>query len=108
MYKLGKKKFWLILVGVLFLGMILSPRGKKEVIKKEPCDYSNWKELKEIDDEGFKYCADFMYLCSDGFVAAADFDISKLEKVQADMEELAPKISRVGNERQEVMEELGY
>jgi len=107
----SKKKFWIVIVGIFFLGMIIAPKGSvREVVKEVPtqCDYSNWRTLKEIDDIGFTLSAEGLDLCSRGFYAVSELDVDKLTKISAEMETLTPKIQNVANRRQSILKTLGY
>ena len=132
----SKKKFWVIIVVVLFIGMALSPKKEtireivkevptdkivvKEVIKEVPvekivvkevsteCDYSNWKALKVIDDEGFNLASIGMGLCSQGFDAASKLDTVEMQKIANKMGVNSDSISKLAIRRQSLLKLLGY
>lgn len=117
----SKLKFWVIILGVFILGVVVAPKNPtqkvtevvykdKEVGQECPacCDYSNWRTLKEIDDEGFDLSAEGMELCSQGFYAASEFDTSKLLQINADMKALTPQLNSLGVKRQSILRVLGY
>lgn len=108
------KKFWAVLLGVFLLGgfFVMSSKDTtvKEVVKEVPatCDYSDWKDLKEIDDTAIGYSVDVIGLCSEGFIAVSNFDINGMESVTNRINAMTPKIEAIGDKRLDVLEKLGY
>ena len=113
----SKRKFWAVIIGVFILGFIFAPKNtvkevpvEKIVTKEVPasCDYSNWKTLKGIDDEGFGLSVESMTLCSQGFNAISEFDTNKLIQITTEMKALTSKINDMGTRRQTILKILGY
>jgi hypothetical protein len=93
-----------------FIGYCMGSSNKKEVVKEIPatCDYSSWKSLKEIDDNVIQLSSDALGLCSEGFFAASEMDVDKINAVTTKMNDIAPKVEEVGTKRQSVLKTLGY
>lgn len=125
MYQMTRLKFWLILFGVLMLGSFFgSANSTREITKEVPvekivikevakevsaqCDYSDWKILKGIDDEGFNLATQTVNLCSQGFYAVSKSDVNTLLDISDKMKLVTPRITEVASKRQAVLKKLGY
>jgi hypothetical protein len=83
----------------------------EKIVEKEvlvQCDYTNWKKLVEIDDEGFGLAATGMNLCSEGFTAASELDTATLTSVNNKMRANNIKITDMATRRQSLLKLLGY
>lgn len=111
----SKRKFWGVLIGVFLLGVLLTPKHpvkeiEKTVTKEVPaqCDYTDWKELKAVDDIGLGYCATFADLASKSFEAISRFDTQRLSEITEEVNALSPKITELAERRQALLTKLGY
>lgn len=113
----SSKKFWIVLTLVFFLGIIIAPKEvhptetkvetKEVVVEKEP-DLTNWKKLKEVDDQGFIVAGETLQLCSDGFGAISEGDMNTLLSIGQQVGPKTEELNRLATERITVLEELGY
>lgn len=115
------KQFWVFTIFVFIGGMFFSIRTvekrieipvekRVEVVKEVPaqCDYSEWKRLKSTDDWGFSYCTIALNLASRGVTALGNMDIEEVNNITLKMKENNVKISETAQERQTILEKLGY
>jgi len=122
----SKKKFWLVLLGVFILGLIMAPKSNpvqvketikevpviKEVVRevtKEVCSKENeWRQLKNIDDEGFNLAADGFYTISGMFTAISNNDMTTFSNGIADLKDTTIGMDNVNQRRQVILKSLGY
>ena len=118
---ISKKKFAIILAIVLFLGTGMGASSKtttvvkevpvEKVVEKKVTVEKNgeaWRELKAIDDEGFKLAVTNAELCSAGFYAIANGDLGTIEAVTTSVKKNNDKITTVAQARQRTLKALGY
>ena len=131
MKKFTKVQSWAIVVGIVMLSLglfigglgntkVITKEVPKEVVKEVPVtkevikevvkepDYTDWKKLKSIDDQIISLSADSMGLCSDGFYAVSELDVSKMNDVTEAIQTITLKMEQVGIERQTILRKLGY
>lgn len=90
-----------VLGGAILGGIFYHPKTTiKETVKEVYPHEQQWRNLKEIDDKGFGYSAEFAGLCSD-IVAGAYYRSSDIELITA-------KVNSLAQERQKTLRELGY
>lgn len=128
----SKKKFWMVVFGILLLGMLIAPKGNsvitkevpiekivtkevvkevpKEVIKEVPAKYddTNWRTLKYIDDQAINYAVEELGYCSAGFTAISNGDIETLESLAPKITAVTAKVDALTVQRQAVLGKLGY
>ncbi len=107
----SKKRFWGTLFIVFVLGIILAPKNPTEKVITEvekECDYTAWRQLKEIDDEGFNHCTVGFELASEGFYAISTMEFDKIDDIVARTTANNDKITNTAIRRQEVLRTLGY
>lgn len=113
----SSRKFWAVIVGVFILGFVMAPKPevvikevekRVEVAKEVPADLTNWKALKETDDQVISYCADFAGLSSQGFEAASRFDVDGMQSVNVEISALTKKVTDLAQTRLSILSKLGY
>lgn len=119
----SSNKFWCTMAVVFFLGMLIPIRTQtketirevpkevvREVIKEVPaqCDYSDWKKLKAIDDQGFTYCTVALELASQGFTSLDKMDKEETDSILSQMQTNTQRILEAANARQSLLDKLGY
>ncbi len=111
-HKMSWRKFWAIIVGTFLLGFIMAPNKitevPKEVIKEVCPQESLWRELKEIDDEGFMVASDGFFIVGDAFEALSRLDFEAAEVYIEELDREADKMKDIATERQAILKELGY
>lgn len=104
----------LIYVGIFLLGFIIAPSGETKVVEKEVvkevavANEADWKRLKEIDDEGFSYCADFVESTSNTWTALVDGKFNVIGGYTDDVVFIGEQMSELANKRKEILVKLGY
>jgi hypothetical protein len=69
---------------------------------------SDWRQLKAIDDEGFTLCSQFASDTSEMLYSLSQGDFSAVATYTAKTDETAEDITSVAEERQAMLERLGY
>lgn len=111
------KKTIIVGVAALFAGIIFgataySPKGVPQptkVVTKEVCrNETTWKDLKEVDDRGFRLAARAMGNAV-GFIEAAERgDAEAMQGLVKDMNDTTNGLEDTSNERALLLEKLGY
>lgn len=110
-------EFFIFSLIILIIGMFIPIRKvevpvekRVEVVKEIPaqCDYSEWKNLKVTDDWGITYCKVGFELASEGFTALGKADQKEIQRILKDMKDNNQKISETSDQRQSILNKLGY
>jgi len=133
----NKLKFWLVIAGVFLFGIIVASSTKtetkeipvevvKEVVREVPKEVEKkvevikevevevcpnedtWKELKEIDDEGFKKAAEGFRVVSDIFTALENLDFEAVDFHTKRLGVVTDETTEITAKRAEILNELGY
>lgn len=98
----------------LAIGFTIAPTGETQVVEKEVikevsiANEADWKQLKEIDDQGFSYAAEGMSVCGETIKAAGNFDVKGIEAGTEKLVVLTEKVNLLANTRLMILEKLGY
>lgn len=97
----------LVLLGGILIGTQFSKAPEVRTVEVEK-NAEAWRELKAIDDEGFKVARTQIELCTGAMYAASQGDTGTLTAIEAQVTEEAGKSGEIVNARQRVLKELGY
>ena len=82
---------------------------KTEVVTKTiPADYSQWRELKEVDDTLLQLAARGFMVVSEAVGALDSQDYTTASAKTAELAAMTGKITAHGNERKTILTKLGY
>jgi len=111
-HRMSWSKFWVIIAGAFLLGFIMAPNKivevPKEVIKEVCPQESLWRELKEIDDEGFMVASDGFFIVGDTFDALSRLDFEAVEEYTKELSDGVEAMDDIAIKRQAILKELGY
>lgn len=96
-----KKRWVALLVFTSFFlgGLIFSNPPKEKIVIAENGNATLWRDLKRVDDEGFRTAAEIIDACSgESTDNLSDDDIATL----------IAKVKDFGKKRQAILRELGY
>lgn len=111
---LGVIIFFVFFAGVGIGNSDDAPVVEKEVVKEVPVEKiveknsSEWKELKELDDEVFIIAGETMGLCGQGYKAILANDSDKLGQINEQTNENTAKINSYATKREAILKKLGY
>lgn len=100
--------FVVLLVGILIGTKITKdPQAIVTTVEVEK-NGDTWRELKAIDDEGFKLASKQLELCTGAMYAASNGDLGTLTAIDAEIKKDAGKSSEISKARQNALKILGY
>lgn len=110
------KWYWWLIVIVISMMFGVGMKQDKIVIKEVPvtktvvqeCDYSNWKALKDKDDQIISLAGQGFIIVSETFDAISRLDVNTIDKKTAELETLSNQIQKLAPERQTILHQLGY
>lgn len=97
--------------------IITTPPTTKEIVKEVPgptitkeipADLTNWKALKSKDDEIIQTTGQGFIVMSEAITAISNFDLAAVDRKTTEMDNLSNTITRLGNERKDILNKLGY
>lgn len=101
-----------VLVGVFFFGMGIggSDTTSQEIenVQNQIAQESEWKMLKETDDQGFMLAAEAMNYSSQMARVCSTQNVGEVDEISSNVEDLAPKIIEIAEKRQAILKRLGY
>lgn len=71
-------------------------------------DTSNWKALKEVDDQVFQQAGAGFGVCSQSIKDAGNYDVTALNNDTANFGKVTDKVNSLNVERQAILSKLGY
>lgn len=97
-----------LLVGV-FIGTKLTkdPQAIVTTVEVEK-NGDTWRELKAIDDEGFRLAQTQIELCTGAMYAASQGDTGTLTAIEEQVEKEAGRSAVIVETRRQILNELGY
>ncbi len=103
-------KIIIVAIVAFLAGIFFGSGDSKEVEKivEVEKNIKEWRQLKEIDDQGFVYAQESMSLCSEGFIAVSNLDVETMEEVTEKIKLLPAKIQKTATERGIILGKLGY
>ena len=113
-----KKKLLLYLSLAFIAGFIFAPNPRTVTVEKQveivkevqiaSDRESKWKELKQLDDEGFGLASSSMMVCSDFAKAVGEFDTQAMSEAGKKLPALSKKVGDLAEKRTLLLRSLGY